>query len=229
MPASWSRAQASAWRVVASSASSHCAAGLARARDVGDLRNLARLLIRMAILDLGKGRIQDATKHLRQSLQVTGRTGGQAETFDGLDCCGHLCAATGRPADAITMWAASAALSRQHGFTDPPSAVRRRAEPLDRARHTLGGGRARAAEDRGAAMSVAAATEYALMLADHRSQPPAPPGPAGLSVRERELVTLVARGRTDAQIADQLAISIRTVRSHLDRIRDKTGCRRRAD
>jgi len=53
--------------------------------------------------------------------------------------------------------------------------------------------------------------------------------PTALSARERELVTLVARGRTDAQIAAQLYISIRTVRSHLDRIRDKTGCRRRAD
>jgi DNA-binding CsgD family transcriptional regulator len=53
--------------------------------------------------------------------------------------------------------------------------------------------------------------------------------PGKLSARERELVTLVAQGRTDAQIAAQLFISIRTVRSHLDRIRDKTGCRRRAD
>jgi DNA-binding CsgD family transcriptional regulator len=50
-----------------------------------------------------------------------------------------------------------------------------------------------------------------------------------LSPRERELVTLVAQGRTDAQIAAQLYISVRTVSSHLDRIRDKTGCRRRAD
>jgi len=50
-----------------------------------------------------------------------------------------------------------------------------------------------------------------------------------LSIRERELLTLVARGSTDAEIAQQLFISIRTVRSHLDRIRDKTGCRRRAD
>jgi DNA-binding CsgD family transcriptional regulator len=50
-----------------------------------------------------------------------------------------------------------------------------------------------------------------------------------LSARERELVTLVAQGTTDAQIAAQLHISVRTVRSHLDRIRDKTGCRRRAD
>jgi len=50
-----------------------------------------------------------------------------------------------------------------------------------------------------------------------------------LSARERELVRLVARGRTDAQIAAELFISVRTVRSHLDRIRDKTGARRRAD
>jgi DNA-binding CsgD family transcriptional regulator len=50
-----------------------------------------------------------------------------------------------------------------------------------------------------------------------------------LSARERELVTLVAQGQTDAQIAGQLYISVRTVRSHLDRIRDKTGHRRRAD
>ena len=54
--------------------------------------------------------------------------------------------------------------------------------------------------------------------------------PGNLSARERELVMLVAQGRTDAQIAAQLYISILgTVRSHLDRIRDKTGCRRRAD
>ena len=57
-------------------------------------------------------------------------------------------------------------------------------------------------------------------------------GPAELgqlSARERELVTLIAQGRTDAQIAAQLCISVRTVGSHLDRIRDKTGCRRHAD
>ena len=79
-------------------------------------------------------------------------------------------------------------------------------------------------------MSMATAAEYALLL----TAPDPPPaaggtGPGKLSARERELVTLVAQGRTDAQIAAQLYISIRTVRSHLDRIRDKTGCRRRAD
>jgi DNA-binding CsgD family transcriptional regulator len=57
----------------------------------------------------------------------------------------------------------------------------------------------------------------------------AAPGSGPLSARERELVTLVAQGRTNAQIAAQLYISPRTVTSHLDRIRDKTGCRRRVD
>jgi DNA-binding CsgD family transcriptional regulator len=51
----------------------------------------------------------------------------------------------------------------------------------------------------------------------------------GADSRERELVTQVAQGRTDAQIAADLYISVRTVRTHLDRIRDKTSCRRRAD
>jgi DNA-binding CsgD family transcriptional regulator len=46
---------------------------------------------------------------------------------------------------------------------------------------------------------------------------------ADLSARERELVTLVARGRIDAQIAAELFISVRTVSSYLDRIRGKTG------
>ena len=49
-------------------------------------------------------------------------------------------------------------------------------------------------------------------------------GLARLSPRERELVTLVGQGRTDTQIAAQLYITVRTVGSHLDRIRDKTGC-----
>jgi DNA-binding CsgD family transcriptional regulator len=50
-----------------------------------------------------------------------------------------------------------------------------------------------------------------------------------ITARERELLGLIAGGATDRQIADELFISIRTVRSHLDRISEKTGIRRRAD
>ena len=55
-------------------------------------------------------------------------------------------------------------------------------------------------------------------------------GSAGsLSEREREIVALLAGGATDAQIAERLFLSVNTVRSHLDRIRDKTGARRRPE
>ena len=50
-----------------------------------------------------------------------------------------------------------------------------------------------------------------------------------LSEREREIVALLAGGASDAQIAGCLYLSVNTVRSHLERIRDKTGARRRAE
>jgi len=203
-----------------------CAAALAACRDAGDLRNLPDLLYRMALLKLRAGRAGDAAAQLREALRLTLRTGAMRWYY--LDACGHLCAATGRPAEAITMWAAYAALLPRG---DWPGTARLREEPLRTARQALGPARARAAEQRGAAMSLATAAEYALLLTEHPGPPQSPEGPGlgRLSARERELVTLVAQGATNAQIAAELFISVRTVSSHLDRIRDKTGARRRAD
>ena len=205
------------------------AAGLARARDASDLWNQALLLPRVVDLDLRAGRTGNAAVHLREGLQLAVRTGSWLELRTGLSQCGNLCAATGRAAEALTLWAAGTAVDRHEGLTDPPWFVPRREEQLRQARQTLGPGRARAAEERGAAMSITTAAEYALMLTDPGLPQSAAPGSGQLSARERELVTLVAQGRTNAQIAAQLYISVRTVTSHLDRIRDKTGCRRRAD
>jgi DNA-binding NarL/FixJ family response regulator len=50
-----------------------------------------------------------------------------------------------------------------------------------------------------------------------------------LTVREREVLKLVAQGHTDDQIARAIYISPRTVQNHLGRIRDKTGLRRRSE
>jgi DNA-binding CsgD family transcriptional regulator len=206
------------------------AAVLARARDAGDLWHQAALLPRIADLDLRAGRTGDAAAHLREGLRLAVRTGNWLQLGAGLSLCGDLCAATGRTAEALTLWAACAATGQREGLIHyPPWFVPRWEEQMRRARQVLGPGRARAAEDRGAAMSLDTAAEYALMLTDPGPPPPAVPDPGQLSARERELVILVARGRTNAEIAAQLYISVRTVGSHLDRIRDKTGCRRRVD
>ena len=50
-----------------------------------------------------------------------------------------------------------------------------------------------------------------------------------LSTRELEVLRLVAMGRTDRQIAEEIYVSPRTVQNHLARIRDKTGLRRRSE
>jgi DNA-binding CsgD family transcriptional regulator len=49
-----------------------------------------------------------------------------------------------------------------------------------------------------------------------------------LTAREQQVVTLVARGLTNKQIAETLVISERTAESHLERIRGKVGASNRA-
>jgi predicted ATPase/class 3 adenylate cyclase/DNA-binding CsgD family transcriptional regulator len=210
-------------------ARSTCATGLARARKAGDLSALSTLLTYMTDVDRRAGRPQDAAAHLREALQITIRMGGGSELRNCLYFCSWLCAATGRHAEALAVAAAHAADSTRAGLPPYGEADPLR-EALRAARHAIGAAQAHAAEERGAAMSLDTAGEYALMLtAPGPRQPDAAPAISALSARERELVTLAAQGRTDAQIAEELYISIRTVHSHLDRIRDKTGCRRRAD
>jgi non-specific serine/threonine protein kinase len=204
-------------------------AGLARARDAGDLWNQAFLLPRIVDLDMRAGRTGDAAAHLREGIRLAMRTGTWYQLLPYVSQCGYLCAATGRGAEALTLWAACAAADQRELRIFPPWLESYRGELVRRARQALGPGQAQAAEDRGAAMNPATAAEYALLLITTGPPPAAAAGTGQLSVRERELVTLVAQGRTNAQIAAELHISVRTVGSHLDRIRDKTGCRRRTD
>jgi predicted ATPase/DNA-binding CsgD family transcriptional regulator len=206
-----------------------CAAALAGARDAGDVYTLVMLLPMMADLDLRADHTGEAAACLHEAAQIALQTGLWFMIMSVLESCGHLCAATGRPADAVTAWAAQETIVQQgevfYHDSDP-----RRQDALREAGRLLGPDRARATEERGKSMSLATAAEYAQMLtAPGLPQPAGTALPGTLSARERELVTLVAQGRTDAQIAAELYISIRTVSSHLDRIRDKTGCRRRAD
>ena len=207
-----------------------CAEALDGSRRAGDLQTQASLLTLLGHLDLDAGRVADAAAYLQESVQVALRIGDRIELLNCLDNCGHLCAVTGRWAGAITLWAALAAETERAGLTDPQDDALRRREPQREAARMLGPAQSREAELRGAAMTLTIAAEYAALITSADAMAPQAPQPgAQLTRRERELVTLVAQGCTDVQIAGQLSISIRTVRSHLDRIRDKTGCRRRAD
>jgi DNA-binding CsgD family transcriptional regulator len=128
------------------------------------------------------------------------------------------------------LWEARAADQKRRGMADVVVCDSLRPEYTRRLEEALEAGQLRGAREPGARMTVSAATELGAMVTS-AAQHDSPDAAAGevLSPRERELVTLVAQGHTNAQIAAQLYISVRTVASHLDRIGDKTGCRRRAD
>jgi len=59
-------------------------------------------------------------------------------------------------------------------------------------------------------------------------KPPAPPVEA-LTAREEEVLLTVARGRTNAEIADELYMSLSTVKTHLGSVMSKIGARNRVE
>lgn len=212
------------------SARSVCVEAMARSREAGDLIDLATMLTIGAFLEDLAGNPAQARTYLHEALVVAARTGDHLSLVDCIQECGFLCAATGYGAEAVTLWAAYAAEAARAGTPERQSAkdIHRRQEYLRRITAALSPAQLRAAEDRGSRMTLAAAAEFATMLTAPQ-EATAADAASQLSARERELVTLVARGHTNTQIAERLHISVRTVASHLDRIRDKTGHRRRAD
>ncbi|MBY8878934.1 response regulator [Actinacidiphila acidipaludis] len=70
-----------------------------------------------------------------------------------------------------------------------------------------------------------------LAAADAGGRPEPPRGrdlPDGLTRREAEILTLIARGRNNAEIAGELFLSANTVKTHINRIFAKTGSRDRS-
>jgi DNA-binding CsgD family transcriptional regulator/pimeloyl-ACP methyl ester carboxylesterase len=72
------------------------------------------------------------------------------------------------------------------------------------------------------------AIEAFLAALPETPSPESPQAAAGLSSREIEVLRLVAAGRGNQQIADELVISLNTVRRHVSNIFDKTGVANRA-
>jgi predicted ATPase/DNA-binding CsgD family transcriptional regulator len=204
---------------------------LALARQAGDLTSEAVGRYLLADVELRAGNLAGAWQELRSAVRMALDIQHRIQLVVCLPIGAQLCAAAGRWADVVTIYAARREAGKD--IAESPPAVARHEELTRRAASELAPGELRRAEARGAAMALDTAGEFLLVVAAEPGQRAerAAGAPAGheLSQREQELVALVARGRTDAQIAGDLHISVSTVRSHLDRIRDKTSCRRRAD
>ena len=215
-------------------------------RKAGDRSWEAMQLESLARIQLTTRRWAEAGPNVGEALRIASEVGNRVRLAD---CLGTAAvwAANRNPEEAAVLWGASRALSQAIGSnrlaiaditdsadTGSASDSLFYTTPMLDLRAKLGSERARMADQRGANMSFDSMLEFARRVLSE-SPPPDPASThsasraSGLTKRERELVSLVAAGFTDGQIAEKLFISIRTVRSHLDRIRDKTGARRRAE
>jgi predicted ATPase/DNA-binding CsgD family transcriptional regulator len=211
-----------------------CTELLALSRQVGDVTTEAVGLFLLADLELRAGHLAEAREQLHFAVCLALEVHHRIQLMVCLPIGAELCAAAGHWADMVTLYAARQAAAEAGGAVmGSAHTAARRDELMRRAARELAHAELRRAEHRGTVMTLDTAAEF-LLVATAADQPvlrgaDEPHTLSGLSAREQELVALVASGRTDAQIAGDLYISVSTVRSHLDRIRDKTNCRRRAD
>jgi len=86
----------------------------------------------------------------------------------------------------------------------------------------------RVAADGGALMSPTVTRRLIAEFASRTANAAKVPGAADLTPREREVVTLVARGLSNEEIAGRLYMSVSTVKTHATRAMAKLGARDRA-
>jgi predicted ATPase/class 3 adenylate cyclase/DNA-binding CsgD family transcriptional regulator len=196
----------------------------------------------LGLVELADGHPRDARRLFLNSLDVARTTGTKSAYFQGaLLGLALTVGADGDPAVAATLHGVADEHYERAGRVFEASGATLRDRDHAHLRATLGDAAFESAYRRGRTLSEADAIALATTAAEpdpevastvtaHAADQPLADTSAGLlSEREREIVALLAGGATDAQIAGRLFLSVNTVRSHLERIRDKTGARRRAE
>jgi DNA-binding CsgD family transcriptional regulator/tetratricopeptide (TPR) repeat protein len=216
---------------------------LALCREAGDRAWELMQLESLARIEFKTGRTEQAGLHLTEATHISVETGERLKLADCLATAAVL-VAEHQPETAAVLWGAGRAVADTvcdyrvaiADMTDRADVISAEdsafmTAPMLSVRERLGLDTVRTADERGAELPMEAVLKLIREVTVERQAAAggSERSASGLSKRERELVDLVAQGLTDAEIAENLFISIHTVRSHLDRIKAKTGARRRAE
>ncbi|HMA34823.1 MAG TPA: tetratricopeptide repeat protein [Chloroflexia bacterium] len=209
---------------------------LALFREIGDRRGIAIALTSLGDVAGEQHDYGSAAARYREGLvlyQVVGDRESSAVCLEGL---AGVLSALGEQTRAVRLFAAAAAVRQAIGAPHPPSGRSVMDRQLAGARRSLGDAAFTAAWAAGQAIALDAAIADALAdtsggpdaavapPAGHAGVPPAEPGPPypdDLTRREVEVLRLIAAGLTDAQVADRLVLSTRTVQGHVRSIYSK--------
>jgi predicted ATPase/DNA-binding CsgD family transcriptional regulator len=211
----------------------HYQEALGYLREIDARPEIARCLSGLARVAMDLGATELAREHLTESLRLSRVTGSHIGVARGLESFAAFAARESEPERAVLLAAAADALREAAGL--PPLPGERTERYLAPARRLGDQTVARLwAEGRG--LSAEAAIDLALRPPDAagparaaaRDYAGAARPPSSLTPREREIATLVATGRSNKAIAEELVISPATVARHVANILAKLGFRSRA-
>ena len=191
-------------------------------QEMGDQRNTARTRLLLASLALTQGNDASARAQYEEGLALAIEPGFVDSIAFGLKGLGCAAATQGQYTWSALLWGAADNLP-EYRSVPIPQAIFERGRAT--ARIYLGESAFAQALSDGRAMAPtqALAAYKALPMQTPRPAKRPPAYPAGLTAREVEVLRLVAAGLTDAQVAEHLVISLRTVTTHLTSIYNKLG------
>jgi non-specific serine/threonine protein kinase len=171
----------------------------------------------LAFLALARVDHSAANGHAQQSLTHCLELGDTRGCTYALEALGCIAAAEGYARRAARLFGAAQALREPLGDFMSATLQAARERALQMARVQLGERGFAAASAAGRNMSL----DDAVVLA--RGEEPTDTPPSGLTARERDVARLVAKGRSNREIAEALVLTERTTESHLTHIFGKLG------
>jgi non-specific serine/threonine protein kinase len=208
---------------------------IATARQVGDKYHIAGLQCSLAKAALHRGDNERALILYKEGLILRREMGdkpGVAECLEGLAGI----AGSQRDHGKATRLMGAAEALRQTAYRRWPADQVVYDRDVASARNALGESAFAATWAEGSAMALNQAIEFALAPvktaptgAEESKQPRTGKTEDLLTPREREIATLVARGLTNREIAEQLVVSQRTTETHVQNILNKLGVSSRAE
>jgi non-specific serine/threonine protein kinase len=195
-------------------------------RAIDDLRGIGWSNMNLGSLAVDLGDLPLGVRHLRDAMSIYRKLGDRSGVFVTLEGFAEVAEIRGHDELAAMLYAAGKVIRDEIGAPVPASDRTRYDGVIEGLRGRLGDTFAPAWEA-GELMSLDDAVSAAV---DAGMTPAAPtqvvhPGPAargaGLTRREIEVLELVARGKTNNEIADRLSISVRTVSTHVSNMLGK--------
>jgi predicted ATPase/DNA-binding CsgD family transcriptional regulator len=206
--------------------------GLYLYREMGDAYGIAMCCGTLGFVALHEGDVDRAADMFEEALVSLRELRDRVGMFHCFMGSASVNSSRGVPDRAARLWGAAEALGEAAAVPLLPAidSLYDYEGHVTAARSRLGEEAFEAAWAKGRKMTPEQTVEYALEEPEAPTQAEAPPDyPAGLSAREVEVLRLLANGMTNAQIAQELYISPRTVNAHLGSVYHKIGSSTRAE